>query len=295
LLQIAQRPFSPISCLQAFLFAELVQYYYEIPPIQRLPIVGISEKATVYLVGLLYAIYRFPTSPIQPILGLVFGILYHANILGIQNFQFPEFIRKPIYKYIRPLITASPPTEVTNARNFVKSNRALFENPPDNAQHPQQLITQQELAAQTRARPRRRGPQQPIAMEPRRLRHQQRHQHNQTNGNSGQKSHEATEAALDEGEYENTTQTISQKGRKSVKVQERHKSVSDTNGSASISPPSQSLDSANIPFSQAGLSKDDFESNISTLLGMGFDRFKARQALDTTGNNLSDAIEQLAK
>lgn len=110
LLQIASHVlFSSVKFIPgpySFIFASFILYYSQIPSTYRFRIAGISatDKLFTYILGLQLFFSNSPYSMYSSLCGIISGVIYQFDPLGLKRFRLPSFINNFCKKWILPLI-----------------------------------------------------------------------------------------------------------------------------------------------------------------------------------------------
>jgi len=91
------------------IFAELVQYFYDIPSLAPISFFG-NDKLFGYFFALQLFFSQYPPSGYLALCGIVAGLLYRVEFLGLEKFEFPKSIAKICQTYVLPLLNMSPTT-----------------------------------------------------------------------------------------------------------------------------------------------------------------------------------------
>jgi len=94
----------------SFLFACFVQFYKEVPVFYRFRLCGVlplHDKFLTYLLGLQLLLVDFPSSCINSLFGVVSGMLYSIDGLGLKNFILPSYINSFCSRFIAPLLNSN--------------------------------------------------------------------------------------------------------------------------------------------------------------------------------------------
>ncbi|GLC36343.1 hypothetical protein PLESTB_000771900 [Pleodorina starrii] len=78
------------------IFACFVQYYFQVPASNKMVVLGwrLSDKVFMYLLGVQLLLSAGRASLLAGGTGLVAGLLYRFNVLGIKRLRFPAVIRR---------------------------------------------------------------------------------------------------------------------------------------------------------------------------------------------------------
>lgn len=105
----------------SFIFSCLVLYYFDIPVTSRIRLFGrvkASLKMFVYILAIQMMFSNFPTSFIAGFCGIMGGLLYRSESLGLKKLKFPSFINNFCAKFILPqLQSANRPRTFLNPTN----------------------------------------------------------------------------------------------------------------------------------------------------------------------------------
>jgi len=102
-------PSGPYALIASTLFL----FFRNVPVSYTMKILGINftDKFFVYLLSFQYYLSESVNTLPSFIIGLISGILYESNVLGLKKWRFPKSIRNFFKKYISPLIvTKKPPS-----------------------------------------------------------------------------------------------------------------------------------------------------------------------------------------
>lgn len=99
----------------ALLASTLYLYYKTVPVSFTINTLGItfSDKFFVYLLAIQFYLSESKSTLPSFIIGVVSGILYHANVLGMKNWRFPKFIRNFVKKYVSPFVDTKKPRSLS--------------------------------------------------------------------------------------------------------------------------------------------------------------------------------------
>lgn len=99
-------------------FASFVQFFNDIPTSTRFRLFGaqFSDKSFVYLAGLQLLFSAWKRSFIPGICGLVAGVAYRLNLLGIRRVKFPEAIASAAARAFAPLFSRGGAVSSSNGR-----------------------------------------------------------------------------------------------------------------------------------------------------------------------------------
>ncbi|ORX41635.1 hypothetical protein BCR36DRAFT_338969 [Piromyces finnis] len=104
-------PSGPYALIASTLFL----FFRNVPVSYSMKILGInfSDKFFVYLLAFqLYLSESISTLP-SFIIGIVSGILYEANVLGLKKWRFPKAIQSFVKKFISPFISTKKPPSLS--------------------------------------------------------------------------------------------------------------------------------------------------------------------------------------
>jgi len=108
----------------AFIFACFILYYSEIPSTYRFRIAGISatDKLFTYILGLQLLFSNSPHSMYSALCGILSGIIYKVDPLGLKRFRFPTFVNNFCKKWILPFIQSPRRPQSTRPIPLPQSN-----------------------------------------------------------------------------------------------------------------------------------------------------------------------------
>jgi len=69
-----------------------------------------NDKMFTYLFALQLIFAQYPNSGYKALCGIVAGLLYRIEFLGLEKLEVPEFVVKLCKKYVLPLLDISPNT-----------------------------------------------------------------------------------------------------------------------------------------------------------------------------------------
>jgi len=99
----------------ALIASTLYLFYKTVPVSFTMKILGInfSDKFFSYLLA--FQLYFSESKNTLPslIIGLLSGILYNTNVLGMKSWRFPKFIRNFFKKYVAPIIDTKKPRSLS--------------------------------------------------------------------------------------------------------------------------------------------------------------------------------------
>ncbi|CAM6119784.1 unnamed protein product [Calypogeia fissa] len=128
-------------------FASFIPFFFDIPVSTRFRVFGItfSDKSFVYLAGLQLLLSSWKRSLIPGLCGILAGLTYRSNILGVRRMKFPEGLASGAAKLFQPLLasvasstTAATPhsvrapgtREAANQTQIGRPYEARFAAPP---------------------------------------------------------------------------------------------------------------------------------------------------------------------
>lgn len=108
------------------IFASFVPFFFDIPISTRLKFLGarFSDKSFVYLAGLQLLLSSWTQSLVPGVCGLLAGLLYKSNILGIRKVKFPEGLASAATRLFTPLLSSNS-TLPTTVRGAAPNGRLL--------------------------------------------------------------------------------------------------------------------------------------------------------------------------
>jgi len=127
----------------SWIFACFVLFWTEIPATYRFRLVGISatDKLFTYILGLQLLFSNSPSSVISGVCGILSGLIYRSESLGLHKFRLPKFINHFLKRFILPLIESSRPSgqrptpiSIANPVNRAPAVPPAFVNPNFGAQ-----------------------------------------------------------------------------------------------------------------------------------------------------------------
>jgi len=132
LLQIASYVLFPFARFSpgpySFIFASFILYYSEIPATYRFRVAGISatDKLFAYILGLQLLFSNSPQSTYAALSGIISGLIYKSEALGLKRFRLPGVINNFCKKFILPFVqsTHSPQTRPIPLPNNNTTGRA---------------------------------------------------------------------------------------------------------------------------------------------------------------------------
>ncbi|RKP04725.1 hypothetical protein THASP1DRAFT_3342, partial [Thamnocephalis sphaerospora] len=91
-------------------FATLYQLYAGLPCAYRFSLLGgtFSDKSLLYLLGLQLMISHWPGSMAAGLCGILAGVIYRTNLLGMKRWRFPGFIRRFTARLFLPIFGSRP-------------------------------------------------------------------------------------------------------------------------------------------------------------------------------------------
>eukprot|EP01018_Ginkgo_biloba_P000796 Gb_24078 [translate_table: standard] len=97
------------------IFSSFVPFLLDIPVSTRFRTFGVrfSDKSFVYLAGLQLLLSSWKKSFIPGVCGVLAGMLYRMNVLGIQRIKFPKSVTSTASRLFSPLISSGPSTTVS--------------------------------------------------------------------------------------------------------------------------------------------------------------------------------------
>ncbi|KDQ08269.1 hypothetical protein BOTBODRAFT_191890 [Botryobasidium botryosum FD-172 SS1] len=90
----------------ALIFSILYQHYRIVPSsyTYRISSISISNKAPMYFLALQLAIFQPPGSAVAAIVGLLVGLLYRSDIIGLKSYRIPHSVQRFASPILFPLI-----------------------------------------------------------------------------------------------------------------------------------------------------------------------------------------------
>jgi membrane associated rhomboid family serine protease len=136
------RPKDITSGPYGFIFAMFVLYFFDIPVSIRSRVAGfnITDKSFIYLLAIQLLLSKFPLSLIAGVSGILSGLIYRFDVIGIRKFEFPNFVKRFCERFILPLLQ-SPETQTQISRTRFSSSGQLGAR----MQAPGTLLGQQNL------------------------------------------------------------------------------------------------------------------------------------------------------
>ncbi|GFR45426.1 hypothetical protein Agub_g6805, partial [Astrephomene gubernaculifera] len=100
---------APASGPYGFLFACFVQYFFQVPPASKMSVLGwrLSDKVFLYLIGMQLLLSGGPASLLAGGAGLVAGLAYRGNLLGMKRMRFPAFLTRFLASTLGALLGSS--------------------------------------------------------------------------------------------------------------------------------------------------------------------------------------------
>ncbi|GIL81097.1 hypothetical protein Vretimale_12791 [Volvox reticuliferus] len=94
------------------IFACFAQYYFQVPASNKMLVLGwrLSDKMFLYLMGLQLLLSGGWASLLAGATGLVAGLIYHLNLLGIKRLRFPAFVRRLFANTVGALLGSDGPS-----------------------------------------------------------------------------------------------------------------------------------------------------------------------------------------
>lgn len=108
----------------ALIFASFVPFWFDIPVTTRFTLfsVAFSDKAFVYLGGLQILLSSGRQSLIPGVAGVVAGLLYRTNVLGVRTAKFPASVSSVVHRLLGPLL-CPPPSPQPNLQRAGAASR----------------------------------------------------------------------------------------------------------------------------------------------------------------------------
>eukprot|EP00249_Psilotum_nudum_P011746 c23356_g1_i1 orf=299-1189(+) len=94
----------------ALIFSSFVPFFFDIPITTRFHIFGarFSDKAFVYLAGFQLLLSAWKRSLIPGICGILAGLAYRMNVLGIRRMKFPAVVASATTRLFSPFFSSAP-------------------------------------------------------------------------------------------------------------------------------------------------------------------------------------------
>eukprot|EP00297_Palpitomonas_bilix_P007100 CAMPEP_0113870826 /NCGR_PEP_ID=MMETSP0780_2-20120614/2299_1 /TAXON_ID=652834 /ORGANISM="Palpitomonas bilix" /LENGTH=389 /DNA_ID=CAMNT_0000856141 /DNA_START=145 /DNA_END=1314 /DNA_ORIENTATION=+ /assembly_acc=CAM_ASM_000599 len=112
-------------------YAQLVQYYFDIPALERMKFAGLplSEKSFNYMLGVFLLFSQRMPSVLAGASGILAGVMYRMEFLGLQKWRAPAWLRSMCRSYLLPLLFIYDPVEADERRrNMLERRRQMLEN-----------------------------------------------------------------------------------------------------------------------------------------------------------------------
>lgn len=120
------------------IFASFIPFFLDIPVTSRFRIFGVnfSDKSFIYLAGLQLLLSSWKRSFIPGICGLIAGLLYRLNVLGIRRMKMPQIIAAFFTRFFAsPSGSSSRPSRSLVGNMPSRAGRAV-QNPPSTGSAP---------------------------------------------------------------------------------------------------------------------------------------------------------------
>jgi len=108
------------------IFSQLVMYYYDVPSLAPISFFA-NDKMFTYLFAIQLIFSQYPNSGYLAFCGIVAGLLYRIEFLGLEKLEIPDFIAELCKKYILPLLNSISPKS-TQSRNQQNTNNNQYTN-----------------------------------------------------------------------------------------------------------------------------------------------------------------------
>ncbi|KXZ43540.1 hypothetical protein GPECTOR_87g402 [Gonium pectorale] len=94
-----------------FIFACFVQYFFQVPPASKMVVLGwrLSDKVFLYLLGLQLLLSGGTSSLLAGGAGLLAGLAYRFNLLGVKKLRFPGFVHRFLASTLGTLLGSDQP------------------------------------------------------------------------------------------------------------------------------------------------------------------------------------------
>jgi len=109
----------------SFIFACFVLFWTEVPATYRFRLAGISatDKLFTYILGLQLLFSNSPHSVLSGICGILSGLIYRSESLGLQKFRLPKFVNNLFKRFVLPMVESSRPSSQRPTTIPISNNR----------------------------------------------------------------------------------------------------------------------------------------------------------------------------